>query len=255
MMKSYTRVIALCAAMFLCSCGHSFEPLKHSDLERWVRAYENIASVSPNLLDQKRVSRAGTLLACPACRSILEDQVIKAGYPNLQAFLVIDTRIRVAEVDFLHRQMTKALDSLDHAVQADAKGSCAPKGSSDPNQRMVEHSITLVCWVLAKKVEQMKKSSEIEDAVISKMTIESDVVFISANYATLDRTLSDTRLIEDYRNDLLPEEKGSLDPQRVRACNRLKLGLGDKQDKSKCPEIITPHRSVTSVCGSSQTNS
>lgn len=255
MMKSYTRGITFCAAILLSSCGYSFEPLTHSDLERWVRAYGNITSVSPKLLDQKRASRADTLLACSACRSTLEDQVIKAGYPNLQAFLVIDTRIRLAEVDFLHRQMTKALDSLDHAVQADAKESCAPKGSSDPNQRMVEHSITLVCWALAKKVEQMKKSSEIEDVVISKMTIESDVVFVSANYATLDRTLSDTRLIEDYRNDLLPEEKSSPDPQHVRACDRLKLGLGDEQDKSKCPEIIKPHRSMTSVHASSQANS
>jgi len=228
--------------MSLSSCGHSFEPLKHSDLERWVRAYENIASVSSDLLDQKRASRAGTLLACSACRSTLEDQVTKAGYPNLQAFLVIDTRIRAAEVAFLHRQMTNALDSLDHGMQADAKESCAPTGSSDLNQRMVEHGITLVCWVLAKKVEKMRKTSEIEDAVISKMTVESDVVFVSENYATLDRTISDMRLLEDYRNDLLPEEKGSLDLQRVRACNRLKLGLGDEQDKIKCPEIIPPHR-------------
>ena len=104
--------------------------------------------------------------------------------------------------------------------------------------------MTLICWVLVKKVEQMRKTSEIEDAVISKMTIESDVVFVSENYATLDRTLSDARLIEDYRNDLLPEEKDSLDPQRVRACNRLELGLGDEKDKIKCPDIKTPHRWV-----------
>ena len=239
MMKRYARVIALCATMLLSSCGHSVEPLKPQDLELWVRAYENIASVSPDLLDQKRASRAGTLLACSACRSTLGDQVVKAGYPSLQAFLVIDTRIRVAQVDFLHRQMTNALDSLDHGLQADAKESCTRSGSPDPNRRMMERGMTLICWVLAKKVEQMRKTSEIEDAVISKMTIESDVVFVSENYATLDRTLSDTRLIEDYRNDLLPEEKDSLDPQRVRACNRLELGLGDEKDKTKCPEIKT----------------
>ena len=245
MIKSYARVIALCTTMFLSSCDHSVQPLKPSDLERWVRAYENIASVSPNLLDKKRNSRAGTLLACSACRSILEDQVVKAGYPSLQAFLVVDTRIRVAQVDFLHRQMTNALDSVEQGVKADLK-SCTRSDSSDPNQRMVEHSMTLVCWVLVKKVEQMRKTSGIEDAIISKMTIESDVVFVSENYATLDRTLSDTRLIEDYRNDLSPEEKNSPDPQRVQACNRLKLGLGDGYDKTKCPEIKSPRRWVVS---------
>jgi hypothetical protein len=242
MMKIYARVIALCVTMFFSSCGHSVEPLKPRDLKRWVRAYKNIASVSPILLDQKRASRAGTLLACSACRSTLEDQVVKAGYPNLQAFFFIDTRIRVAQVDLLHRQMTNALDSLDHEVQADAKESCTRSGSLDPDQRMMERSMTLVCWVLAKKVEQMRKTSGLEDAIISKMTIESDVVFVSENYATLDRTLSDTRLIEDYRNEMLPEEKNSLDPQRVQACNRLKLGLGDEKDKTTCPEIKTQHR-------------
>ena len=240
MMGRYTRIVALCATVFLSSCSHSIEPLKHSDLERWVRAYENIASVSPKLLDQKRASRAGALLACSACRSTLEEQVVKAGFPDLRAFLVIDTRIRVAQVNFLHRQMTKALVSLDHGVQAGAKESCPPLGSFDTKQQMVENSMTLVCWVLTKKVEQMRKTSEIEDAILRKMTIERDVVFVGENYATLDRAISDQRLIEDYRADLSPEEKNSPDPQRVQACNRLKLGFGDVQDKTKCPEIKTP---------------
>ena len=85
----------------------------------------------------------------------------------------------------------------------------------------------------------MRKTSEIENTIISKMTIESDVAFVSENYATLDRTISDQRLIEDYRNDLSPEEENSPDPQRVQACNRLKLGLGDPQDNTKCPDIKT----------------
>lgn len=74
------------------------------------------------------------------------------------------------------------------------------------------------------------------------MTIESDVVFVGENYASLDRVFSNQRLIEDYRSELLPEEKNSPDPQRVRACNRLELGLGDAQDKTRCPEIKTPRR-------------
>lgn len=159
MMKRYANIIAFCTTIFLGSCSHSIEPLKHSDLERWVRAYGNIASVSPKLLDQKRASRADVLLACSACRSTLEEQVVKAGYPDLGAFLVIDTRIKVAQADFLHRQMTSALNALDHEVQAGAKESCMSSGLSHPTRPMVEHGMMLICWALAKKVEQMKKQA------------------------------------------------------------------------------------------------
>ena len=240
MMKRYTGIVALCATVFVGSCSQSIEPLKQSELERWVRAYENIAMASPDLLDKKRASRASTLLACAVCRSTLEELVVDAGYPNLPAFLVIDARIRVAQVYFLHRQMTNALDSLYDGVRGDATQPCIPSGSLGTNQQIVENGITLICWVLTKKIEQIKKTGELEDAIIRKMTIESDVAFVSKNYATLDRTTSDQRLIDDYRNDLSPDEKNSPDPQRAQACNRLKIGLGDAQDKSKCPDIKTP---------------
>lgn len=235
-MKRYARTMSLCFAVVLSSCSQSIEPLKHSDLQRWVRAYENIASASPALLDQKRASRSGSLLACSACRSTLQDQVVKAGYPSLPAFLLIDTRIKAAELDFLHRQMTNALDALDQGVRAEAKKSCVSSDSSVPDQQIVEHGLSLVCWILVKKLEQMKKTSGMEDAIISKITIENDVVFVGENFATLDRTLSDQRLIDEFRNGLLPEEKNSPDPQRVQACKRLKLGLGDAQDRTKCPK-------------------
>lgn len=237
MMKLYARIISLCVTIFLSGCNHSIKPLNDSDLERWIHAYENITAVSPTLLQQKRASREGTLLTCSACRSILEAQVVKAGYSNLPEFFVIDMRIRVAQVDFLHRQMTKAVDSLSQGVKAEAKESCVSSGSSDPDQQLVEHGLSLVCWVLVKRVEQMSKTSRMEDAIISKITIESDVVFVGENYATMDRTLSDQRLIEDYRYDLSPEAKRSPDPQRAQACDRLALGLGDAQDRAKCPGI------------------
>jgi len=244
MIQRFSQIVALCGTIFLGSCSRPIEPLDHGDLERWVRAYGNIASISPKLLDQKRAVRASTLLTCSACRSTLEEQVVKAGYPNLPAFLVIDTRIKAAQVNVLHRQMTKALDSLDREFQADTKEPCVSSGPRDQNQQMVEHGMTLVCWVLAKKVEQMRKTSEVEDAIISKMTIESDVVFVGKNYATLDRAMSDQRLIEDYRIDLSSEEKNSPDPQRLQACNRLELGLGDDKGKTKCPAIRKTPRST-----------
>lgn len=239
--KRYTEIAAaLCFTLILGGCNHAIEPLKRSDLERWVRAYENIAAVSPKLLDQKRASRADTVLTCSACRSTLEDQLVKAGYPNLRTFLVIDTRIRAAQVDFLHRQMTIAFKLVDNGVREQAKEKCVTSGSADANQQIVEHSMALVCWVLTKKIEQMRQTSELEDAIISKMTIESDVVFVGENYATVDRAGSDQRLIEEYRNGQSPEEKHAPNPKRVQACNRLELGLGDAQDKTTCPEIKAP---------------
>lgn len=235
MMKRHARLILLCATMFLAGCGESFEPLQRSDLERWVRAYENIAVVSPALLEQKRASGADSVLTCSTCRSTLGDQVVKAGYPNLQSFVITDTRIKVAQIDFLHRKMTSILGSLDDAARAEAKKSCVASDSSDPDKQIVAHGLSLICWMLVRHVEQMKKTSAMEDAIISKISIESDVVFVGENYATMDRTMSDERLIEDYGHSLSPQERNSPDRQRIRACNRLELGFGDAQDKATCP--------------------
>ena len=94
MLKNVCGVLLLVSSLLcLGACDSNPLALTEEDVERYIRAYENIAKVSGELEQARIDSKSLTIFDCEECRSIWRRAVQDAGYSNLKSFMLADLRI------------------------------------------------------------------------------------------------------------------------------------------------------------------
>lgn len=92
--RNFCRVLIFVSSLLcLGACDSNPLALTEEDVERYIRAYENIANVSGELEQARINSQSFTIFDCEECRSIWRRAVQDAGYSNLKSFMLADLRI------------------------------------------------------------------------------------------------------------------------------------------------------------------
>ncbi|MBA53936.1 MAG: hypothetical protein CMK89_05725 [Pseudomonadales bacterium] len=94
MLKNLCGVLLFVSSLLcLGACDTNPLALTEEDVERYIRAYENIAEVSGELEQARIDSKSLTIFDCEECRSIWRRAVQDAGYSDLKRFMLADLRI------------------------------------------------------------------------------------------------------------------------------------------------------------------
>jgi len=173
------------------ACEKPVEPLTEQDVIRYIHAYNNIRAISPELLSERVKSDAISVLTCARCESLMRKAAQDAGFPELNAFLLLDLRLskvlkRMAD-DEASRLLGRdgesdavACDNLpagEHEAARTARAYCT---FGTAQNRFIVRTGAFVVG---------RRDADIQDA---------DVLVVAPHFEVLRATLTDEALLDEF---------------------------------------------------------
>lgn len=194
------KLLSCIFLLILSGCDFLPKPLTDKDIEQYIKAYQNIAEVSPILEKQKKESGSVTIFTCKECYSTLNDAVVKAGYDDLQQFLVADTRIHLTLKYYAYASIAKLVGEAGGEVseKIPAEEICAIpeniQNSKDP-QEMKTQCENIKIWS-----GYLAKISKTIYAIAEKLINDSDMAVVARHAEAIESALFNPKLVDEFRH-------------------------------------------------------
>lgn len=188
--------LLLCLPLLLCACSAFTSALTDKDVAQYIKAYDNIAAISPELTKLQSDNKSIALMTCGPCRARLEQAVQEAGYVDLKAFMAMDIRMHLTLRAWVYVTITKMGGEVGQGVAA--SDFCKLKEniarSANPEE-MKRH-----CDRLQSYSSYLDKAGAIAVAVAEKLLKEGDIDVVAKHESAIFKAFVNPKLHDDYNH-------------------------------------------------------
>ncbi len=189
-------LLLLCLPLLLCACSVLSSALTDKDVAQYIKAYENIAAISPELTKLQADDKALTLITCAPCRVRLEQAVQEAGYDDMKSFVAMDIRMHLTLRAWVYVEITRIGGEVGQKVAAE--DFCRIKeniAKSDNPEEMRRH-----CDRLQSYSGYLDKAGGIAVKLAEKLLDKGDIDVVAKHHDAIHKAFVNPKLHDEYNH-------------------------------------------------------
>ena len=190
------RFLMLCLPLLLCACSAFTSALTDKDVAQYIKAYDNIAAIGPELANMKNENASLSELTCTPCRARIEQAVQEAGYADLKTFVAMDIRMHITLRAWTYVEITKMGGEVGQTVSA--ADFCRIKENiarSQNPEEMKRH-----CDRLQSYSTYLDKAGAIAVKLAEKLLKEGDIDVVAKHVDAIGKAYTNPKLPPDFNH-------------------------------------------------------
>ena len=188
--------LILLLPLLLCACSVLTSALTDKDVAQYIKAYENIAAISPELTKLQSDNKSLSVMTCAPCRARLEQAVQEAGYADLKSFIAMDIRMHLTLRAWVYVEITRMGGVVGQQVAA--ADFCKLKEniarSSNPEE-MKRH-----CDRLHSYSSYLDKAGAIAVKLAEKLLKEGDIDVVAKHQDAIHKAFTNPKLHAEFNH-------------------------------------------------------
>lgn len=189
---------ALTLLLLLGSCGYIIAPLNDKDIQQYIKAYENLATISPQLANERAKSNSVSILTCKECLALLDTAVKEAGYSSYRSFLATDIRIHYAMRHVLYLEIAQITAGV--ASDVPDEQFCSDPGSVVISDKAKTEQVEKLCGQISTIAGFIEKFARWFDGVADKLVTEGDLEVVAKYLDQIHAVQTNENLIDELNH-------------------------------------------------------
>lgn len=184
--------------VMIVSCNYLIDSLTEEDIAQYVKAYDNLAKVSP-LIDKELInSQSESIFTCKECRNLMSKAVTDAGYSSFKWFIVMDLRIHYTMRYVLYLQIAEFIG--DEAKDIPLESLCTNQKIRSMLDQEQKKKIDENCIHVAALSQHISIVASLINNVAKQLLIKGDLKILGENFDKIQAVISNEKLSEELRS-------------------------------------------------------
>jgi hypothetical protein len=193
------KMFGIALLLLLSSCGFLVPSLTETDIQQYIKAYDNFAAISPQLQSERKKSNSISILTCGKCLGLLDSATQKAGYSGFKSFLVTDIRIHYSMRYVIYLKIAQLLGSAASEVP-DEQHYCTNPDNTEISDKKKKEEADRLCRQISSLSGFIKKFGHFVDAAAEKMIFKGDLVIVEKHFDGIHAAHTNNKLIDELNH-------------------------------------------------------
>lgn len=188
------RKLLFVVFVLLMSCGYIPSSLTEEDVDQYIEAYQNLAEVSPNLATLQAKTGSISIFTCSACKEVMENAVVDAGYSSLESFMIMDLRMSYTMRYVLYLELTQLVSEAGEDIPIE--NLCA-QGNQSSLSTEDKKTFDEYCEKAVLYTTYIEKMSKFVNNLVEYLISKADFDVVASNFDELHDAITNPSLISE----------------------------------------------------------
>ncbi len=188
--------LLLCLPLLLSACSVFTSALTDKDVAQYIKAYDNIAAISPELAKLKSDNASLSVLTCGPCRARIEQAVQEAGYADLKTFIAMDIRMHYTLRAWAYVAITKMGGEVGQKVAAEDFCKIKENIARSANPEELKRH----CDRLQSYSSYLDKAGMVAVKLAERLLKEGDIEVVAKHLDAITKALNNPKLPDEFNH-------------------------------------------------------